>query len=91
MISLAITIWINFVHKKGKQYFILFWNKSCYHIHHWITISIIISILIVTHHLHHNIFYGIIACLLGIMMEDLVYPLRRIFQIKESCSKVCKN
>ena len=89
--ALLSTIWINYAkkkEKKGKQYLILFWGKNCYHIHHWITTLVIIATLLISRYATSTVLYGIIAMLLGVMMEDLVYPLRSIFKIKSDCSNL---
>lgn len=78
---------LNFKSKK-KQALMLIWDEKCFHIHHWITYSFIIVIILLTKYYSISIDYLVVFFLLGLVLEDFLY--RDIFQIREKCSKMCK-
>jgi hypothetical protein len=61
----------------------LYWGENCYHIHHWITFSFIIFIVILVQISPPIISYIIIAFSLGAIIEDFLFS--DIFIIKEMC------
>lgn len=67
----------------SKKKLILQWNKYCYHIHHWITFSILILIT-------YNLFLPsyikkiLIYLFIGVILENFTF--KGIFKIKEKCS-----
>ncbi len=61
----------------------LYWGNKCYHIHHWITFSIIITLILISMYAPRIISYMIIAFSLGSIAEDFLF--HDIFILKESC------
>ncbi len=71
------------IHKKEKKYskkLILTWNSKQYHIHHWITFSIVILLLLLGRYAHISIFYVFIGLSLGTIFEDFLFD--NIFKIE---------
>jgi hypothetical protein len=67
----------------SKSKLILQWNEFCYHIHHWITFSILILItynLVLPSYTKKILIYFFI----GIILENFTF--HGIFKIKEKCS-----
>lgn len=84
LFGLAISYMSNYSTSE-KNELLLIWQNKCYHIHHWITYSIIIVCLYSYKHLNKNFIHILTIFLLGLMAEDLFY--RDILQIREPCSK----
>ena len=84
LFGLAIAYKNNFKSSK-KNELVLIWKNKCYHIHHWITYSIIIASLYTNLILDINYIHIITFFLLGLVAEDLFY--RDILDIREQCSK----
>ena len=84
LFGLAIAYKNNFKSSK-KNELVLIWKNKCYHIHHWITYSIIIASLYSHMLLDINYIHIITFFLLGLVAEDLFY--RDILDIREQCSK----
>jgi len=84
LFGLAIAYKNNFKSSK-KNELVLIWKDKCYHIHHWITYSIIIASLYTNLILDIKYIHIITFFLLGLVAEDLFY--RDILDIREPCSK----
>ena len=68
---------------KKKSYskkLILTWNSKHYHIHHWITFSIIILLLLIGKYAPKTIMYVFIGLSLGSIFEDFLFD--NIFKIE---------
>ena len=74
---------VNYKSQK-KQALILQWNNKCYHIHHWITYSIIVLTILAAKHYSVSVDYAMIYFLVGLILEDFLY--RNIFQLRTRCS-----
>ena len=59
--------------KKNQQHLILTWNSQDYHIHHWITFSIIILLLILGRYCPFYIFLMLIGLSLGCALEGFLF------------------
>ena len=64
---------INDPHKFKKQHLILTWNSQDYHIHHWITFSIIIILLIIGRYCPLYIFLMVIGLSVGCILEGFLF------------------
>ena len=87
ILGFLIAYFLNYKSSK-KQALMLIWNEKCFHIHHWITYSFIIAIILLTKYYTISIDYLIVFFLVGLILEDFLY--RDIFQIREKCNKMCK-
>ena len=67
----------------------LIWDKNCYHIHHWITYSILIILLLLYKHYSIDIEYLFIFFLIGLSLEDFLY--RDVLKIRVNCNKMLKK
>lgn len=56
-----------------KQHLILTWNSQNYHIHHWITFSIIIILLFLGRYCSFCVFLMIIGLSLGCVFEGFLF------------------
>ena len=81
VISFIITYIINYLPKiKGcskPQKLLLYWGNNIYHIHHWITFSLVILILLLgrtSNQMFFHIFIGIsIGCIIeGFLFKDFL-------------------
>lgn len=84
VLSLAYNIKINYM--KDPAYIEelkLMWGDNCYHIHHWITFSSIIGLILIALYAPRIISYMIIAFALGAIAEDFLFS--DVFIIKEMC------
>lgn len=84
LFGLAIAYRNNYDSKK-KNELVLIWRNNCYHIHHWITYSIIIASMYSFLLLDIKYIHIVAIFLVGLIAEDLFY--RDIFKIREPCSK----
>ena len=77
---------INDINNENKKKLILFWNKKIYHIHHWITFSMIIFLLILGAILPTPILYICIGLSLGTICEDFLFD--DIFKIEKEILEI---
>ena len=64
------------------QKMILYINDYKYHIHHWLTFSILLSFLLIGKYLKNNIIFNIIlGLLLGTIIEGLLFEDRFSFTV----------
>jgi hypothetical protein len=84
IISLTLSITINY-NKAGKfkEELKLIWGDKCFHIHHWITYSIFIVLILLGTTKNKILIYSIITILFAIICEDFLY--RNILKIREKC------
>tara|TARA_B100000886_G_scaffold340528_1_gene310863 strand:+ start:7085 stop:7432 length:348 start_codon:yes stop_codon:yes gene_type:complete len=73
---------INDINNEFPKKLILFWNNKTYHIHHWITFSIIIIILYIGSASQKYVFNSIIGLCLGTIFEDFLFD--DIFKIEKT-------
>ena len=66
-----------------KEELKLYWGKSCYHIHHWITYTLFILLILLGKTHINYIINTLIAIFLGFICEDFLY--RNIFQLRIHC------
>tara|TARA_B100000902_G_C26893954_1_gene708778 strand:- start:127 stop:435 length:309 start_codon:yes stop_codon:yes gene_type:complete len=66
--------------KKYTKKLILTWNSKKYHIHHWITFSIIIILLLLGKYVSDSLFFVFIGLALGTIFEDFLFD--NIFKIE---------
>ena len=71
--------------KQNLQELILLINKNCYHIHHFITFSILIIFMLIGKYISNKLLLIIISFLIGLSLEDLLYKDWNI--IKNNCHK----
>ena len=84
VLSLAYNIKLNYMKEPTYlEELKLFWGNNCYHIHHWITFSAIIALILIPIYAPRIISYMIIAFSLGAIAEDFLFS--DIFIIKEMC------
>ena len=64
----------------------LFINGQCYHIHHWITLSIILILIFLINRIDNIIILNIIVgFILGAILEDFLF--KDEFKLKNNCFK----
>ena len=84
LISFAYNIKLNYMKKPSYiEELKLYWGNHCYHIHHWITFSMVIILILISIFAPRIVPYTIIALSLGAIAEDFLY--HDIFILKESC------
>lgn len=84
VLSLAYNIKINYMKDPTFiEELKLMWGDNCYHIHHWITFSGVILLILIALYTPPIISYIIIAFSLGAIAEDFLFG--DIFIIKEMC------
>jgi hypothetical protein len=66
------------------QQLILIVNKNCYHIHHWITFTIFIILMLIGKFTNNYILTGIIGLLIGGILESFLF--KDTFKIKNNCN-----
>jgi len=66
--------------KKYTKKLILTWNSKQYHIHHWITFTIIIILLLLGRYVYDPVFFVFIGLSLGTIFEDFLFD--NIFKIE---------
>lgn len=59
--------------KQKKQHLILTWNSQEYHIHHWITFSIIIMLIIIGRYLSFYLLVILIGLSFGCILEGFLF------------------
>ena len=59
--------------KQKKQHLILTWNSQEYHIHHWITFSIIIMLIIIGRYLPFYLLVLLIGLSFGCILEGFLF------------------
>ena len=89
-ISFLLTAKINYFNNKSKiQKVILRWNDACFHIHHWITFTIILFAFISGRYLTDLWFNFIIAIIFGIIAESFLF--KDVFDVKKTCGTIFKK
>lgn len=84
IIALLLAIRINFEKKKSfREELKLYWGKYCFHIHHWITYSLFILLIIIGKYNSELMVNSTIAVLLAIILEDFLYG--NVFSLREKC------
>ena len=84
MTALLLSVRVNYEKKKWyKEELKLYWGLYCYHLHHFITYSFFIILILLGR--YANSFYTncIILILLGILVEDFLYG--DVFKLREKC------
>lgn len=67
-----------------KQKIILYLDDKKYHIHHWLTLSILLIFFILGKYLKNNVFFEIIlGILLGLIVEGLLFEDRFSFIVED--------
>ena len=59
--------------KQKKQHLILTWNSQEYHIHHWITFSIIILLIIIGRYVSFYLLVILIGLSFGCILEGFLF------------------
>tara|TARA_B000000609_G_scaffold156482_1_gene149139 strand:+ start:135 stop:452 length:318 start_codon:yes stop_codon:yes gene_type:complete len=72
---------VNDINNENKKKLILFWNKKIYHIHHWITFSIVIFLILLGSCVSNAMLYIFIGLSLGTILEDFLFD--DIFKIEK--------
>lgn len=84
VIALLLAIRVNYEKKKAyREELKLFWGKYCFHIHHWLTYSLFILLILIGRYNSDLMVYSTIAVLLAIILEDFLYG--NIFDLREKC------
>jgi hypothetical protein len=87
LISFAYNMKLNYIKKPTYiEELKLYWGNKCYHIHHWITFSVVIGLILIGMYAPRMISYIIIAMSLGSIAEDFLY--NDIFILKENCTNI---
>ena len=78
---------INYFKKPSQvQKLILGWNKHCYHIHHWITFSILLLTFITGRYCDDIVFNFILVVFIAIISQGFMY--KDAFHIVKACKNV---
>ena len=86
MVAYALSYYIHYlphkndVDKKYTKKLILTWNSKQYHIHHWITFSLVIFILLLGKYSNDYLIAIYIGLCLGTIFEDFLFD--NIFKIE---------
>ena len=84
IIALLLSVRINYDKKKSyREELKLYWGKYCFHLHHWITYSIFIALIMIGKYNSELMVNSTIAVLLAIIFEDFLYG--NVFNLKEKC------
>jgi hypothetical protein len=83
-IALILSIRVNYEKKIWyKEELKLYWGMYCYHLHHFITYSFLIGLILMGRYVNPFITNCIIVVLLGILVEDFMYG--DVFRLRENC------
>ena len=87
IISYLLAYFFNYKKSNDKlQELVLIAKDSCYHIHHWMWMTVLIGCVIIGKHMTNDyIFYGIIGLWLGSCLEDLLFD--DWYVVKNNCHK----
>jgi hypothetical protein len=89
-ISFLITAKINYHNNKTKiQKMILRWNNMCFHVHHWITFSVLLFAFASGRYLNITMFNVMIAIFFGIIAESFLF--KDVFDVKKTCATIFKK
>jgi hypothetical protein len=84
IIVLLLSVRVNYDKKKSyREELKLYWGKYCFHIHHWITYSLFIMLIMIGKYNNELMVNSTIAVLLAIIAEDFLYG--NIFNLREKC------
>ena len=84
IIALLLSIRVNYEKQKSyREELKLYWGKYCFHIHHWLTYTLFILLILIGRHNSDLMVYSTIAVLLAIILEDFLYG--NIFDLREKC------
>ena len=82
--SFAIAYLINYDATEAER-LILIVGQTCWHIHHWLLISMGLMIGTVLSFLDRHVLFAIVAASAGLVLEGLLY--RNFLSIREDCDK----
>ncbi len=83
-IALILSIRVNYEKKRWyKEELKLYWGLYCYHLHHFITYSFFIGLILLGRYVNPFITNCVIVILLGILVEDFMYG--DVFRLREKC------
>ena len=87
VISYLIGYFLNYKKRNNKlQEIILITNDVCYHIHHWMWMTLLVSSMAIGRYISNDyIFCGIVGLWLGSCLEDLLFSDWNI--VKNNCHK----
>ncbi len=84
IIALLLAIRVNYEKKRSyREELKLYWGKYCFHIHHWLTYSLFILLILIGRYNSDLMVYSTIAVLLAIILEDFLYG--NVFSLREKC------
>ena len=84
IIALLLAIRVNYEKKRSyREELKLYWGKYCFHIHHWLTYSLFILLILIGRYNSDLMVYSTIAVLLAIILEDFLYG--NVFNLREKC------
>ena len=84
----VIAYFVNYRAKTAQAVYLIL-DKSVYHIHHWMFLSVLILAMIVYKKLPYGIDYIFIAFLVGVILEDGLYS--DVFKIKTDPKDIFKK
>lgn len=83
-VALLLSVRVNYEKKRWfKEELKLYWGMYCYHLHHFITYSLFIGLILLGRYANSFFTNCIIVILLGILVEDFMYG--NVFQLREKC------
>jgi hypothetical protein len=84
LVAFLLSIRVNYKKKRWyKEELKLYWGIYCYHLHHFITYSLFIGLILLGRYANSFITNCIIILLLGILIEDFMYG--NVFKLREKC------
>jgi hypothetical protein len=84
IITLLLSIRVNYEKKKSyREELKLYWGKYCFHIHHWLTYTLFILLILIGRYNSDLMVYSTLAVLLAIILEDFLYG--NVFILREKC------
>tara|TARA_X000000950_G_C13628830_1_gene542571 strand:- start:300 stop:692 length:393 start_codon:yes stop_codon:yes gene_type:complete len=84
----VIAYFVNYRAKTAQAVYLIL-DKSVYHIHHWMFLSVLILAMVVYKNLPHGVDYIFIAFLVGVILEDGLYS--DVFKIKTDPKDIFKK
>jgi hypothetical protein len=83
-LALILSVRVNYEKKRWyKEELKLYWGLYCYHLHHFITYSFFIGLILLGRYVNPFITNCVIVVLLGILVEDFMYG--DVFRLREKC------
>ena len=86
IVGFLITYRVNYLpqqikNNNSKQHLVLTWNSKRYHLHHWLTFTLIIFIMFISRYSNFKLFIILVGLLLGAILEGFLFKDWYVFVI----------